>query len=172
MAYPSAHPLTLCLLSLALLAAGQGSPQRSQQQRSPFLGPHRRRQMQQQDQRFRVLPPHQQPQFDRDDGGAHRPATVSDHYCRLSGRHSLCRQPHTRLTCGYVKRRTLNYDEAAMILHRHNVERMMLAQGLVRGRDGVRLPQGADIMQMVSSGRASAFLVLLLFCFVKNSRTY
>ncbi|KAF0308997.1 Venom allergen 5 [Amphibalanus amphitrite] len=45
-----------------------------------------------QQQLFRVLPDHQQPKFDSDDGGDHYPARTSDHYCNLFGRHSLCQR--------------------------------------------------------------------------------
>ena len=107
-------------------------------------------------QRSRVLPAHMQPQFSFDDGGDHHPARINDYYCRLfGGHHSLCFVPHTRKSCGFVRRRQLTLRESAAVLHRHNMERMLLAQGRIRGRNGAFLPTAANMMQLVR-GRDAA----------------
>ncbi|XP_043188089.1 scoloptoxin SSD976-like [Amphibalanus amphitrite] len=133
-----------CLLTLLLPAlCALTSAQMDNRQRQEMLA---RGRMQQ--QLHRVLPDHQQPKFDSDDGGDHYPARTSDHYCKLFGGHSLCRVPHTRQSCGFVRRRRLSVDESAAMLHRHNMERMLVAQGRRRGRNGQTLPKAANMMQM------------------------
>ncbi|XP_043204807.1 scoloptoxin SSD976-like isoform X1 [Amphibalanus amphitrite] len=133
-----------CLLTLLLPAlCALTSAQMDNRQRHEMLA---RDRMQQ--QLHRVLPDHLQPKFDSDDGGDHHPARTSDHYCRLFGGHSLCRVPHTRQSCGFVRRRRLSVDESAAMLHRHNMERMLVAQGRRRGRNGQALPKAANMMQM------------------------
>ena len=135
-----------CLLALLLPAlCALVTAQMDNRQRQELL-----QQSRMQQQLFRVLPDHLQPKFDSDDGGDHQPARTSDHYCRLYGGHSLCRVPHTRQSCGFVRRRRLSFEESAALLHRHNMERMLVAQGRRRGRNGQPLPKAANMMQMVS----------------------
>ena len=140
----------LLLLAMCALSAAQMNERHMHR----LMGLQGRQHLQgrQQDRLYRVLPQHEQPRFEFDDGGDHEPARTSDHYCRLFSGHSLCRVPHTRQSCGFVRRRRLSFQESAAILHRHNMERMMLAQGQVRGRNGGRLPSGSNIMQLVSGG--------------------
>ncbi|XP_043188100.1 venom allergen 5-like [Amphibalanus amphitrite] len=135
-----ARPTSLLALLMPALCA---LAQMDNRQRQELL-----QQSRMQQQLFRVLPDHLQPKFDSDDGGDHYPARTSDHYCRLFGGHSLCQVPHTRQSCGFVRRRRLSVDESAAILHRHNMERMLVAQGRRRGRNGELLPSGANIMQL------------------------